>query len=355
MTRRIVPAALGASLAILAACVPQGSTTSVVQTGMIRPSAAYILPDPGGPVVVGAIQRNLGSVIEHEILLGVPTRTAGQNELSVQVFGKAYRQGEGVLDSGAPTDASVTREMQEVLAGVPMQISPYFVQNRYGPFGYAIGRGKGQDLCIYGWQRLQTQSSSSPFYANRYLLQIRLRLCQTGASEQQLLNVMYKFTLSSHFGTQYPDAPQTTAPMVLSVLDTPTEVRPNNPTGLAYVMPPQAPAPAGAPRAVASAPAAPRTPSRDPAPTVSSAPAVPPPVPGSSGPASSATTTAAAAPTPSPGASGSAPVVPPPDFAFTTAPTSDTGPAGSLSPAMQAITAAREIELPTSIAREAVE
>jgi Cellulose biosynthesis protein BcsN len=344
MTRSIAPAALWALLAMLAACAPQRSTMSAVETGMIRPSAAYILPDPGGPVVIGAIQRNLGTAIEHEVLLGVPTSTSGQNALTVQVYGRAHRSGDGALASDAPTDASVTREMEDVLAGVPMQVSPYFVQNRYGPFGYAIGRGRGRDICIYGWQKLQTESGNGPFYSNRFLLQIRLRLCQSGATESDLLWVMYNFTLSAQFGSQYPDMPRTAAPNVIGLLGTPAEVRPANPTGLAYVLPREAPAPAAPARAVASAPAAPRAPAAPPAAATSSARAVPTPFAGSP-----ATATA-----PRPVSGGPAPVVPPPDLTALGSPSQD-GPADPLSPAMQAITAAREIELPNTLAREADE
>jgi hypothetical protein len=344
MTRSLAPAALWALLFILPACAPQRSPMAAVETGMIRPSAAYILPDPGGPVVVGAIQRNLATAIEHEVLLGVPTATSGQNALTLQVFGRAHRKGEGALDSGAPTVESVTREMQEVLAGVDMQVSPYFVQNRYGPFGYAMGRGRGRDICIYGWQRVQTESGDSPFFSNRYLLQIRLRLCETGATEQDLLRVMYNFTLSAHFGTQSSETPRTAATQVISLLDTSSEIRPSTPTGMAYVLPSQAPAPSAPPRAIATAPARP-APAEPAATATASGPAVPPPSSGSS----------AAAATPAPAASGSAPIVPPPDFAATDSAPLHGGTTDRLSPAMQAITAAREIDLPPSLARETAE
>lgn len=351
MTRYIALAALWALLALVAACAPQRSTMSTAQNGMIRPSAAYILPDPGGPVVVGAIQRNLGNAVEHEILLGVRSSTPGQNSLSAQVFGRGHQTVQGAVDAGPPTDASVAREMQDVLSGVPMQISPYFVQNRYGPFGYAIGRGKGRDLCIYGWQRLNTLSGSGPFYANRFLIQIRLRLCESGASERDLLQVMYGFTLSSHFGSQYPDMPIVNQPNPMQVLDTGTVVRPATPTGMAHVLPTQAPAPDRAPRAVASAPAAPPAPATAPvSKTASAGPVVPPPT-------GVERRVADTAPSSSPSA-GQAPIVPPPDFAGSISDSLETteAPQSDLpSPAMQAITAAREIQLPETLAREAVE
>lgn len=349
MTRLVLLAALWAFLALVSACAPQRSSMSTAQSGMIPPSAAYILPDPGGPVVVGAVQRNLGNAVEHEVLLGARSSTPGQNALTAQVFGRAHQVGNGAVDPGQPTNSSVRLEMEKVLPSVSMTVSPYFVQNRYGPFGYAMGRGRGRDLCIYGWQRLNMQSGAGPFYANRFLIQIRLRLCQSGASENELLQVMYRFTLSSYFGSQYPDVPPQNPRDPVSVLDSPTVVRPSTSTGMASVLPDYAPSTTVPPRAAA------KTAGASQAKQVSTTaaykgPTVPSPV--SSGMVSTALS-------PSPINYGdSAPIVPPPDFGIAAVdPSSQSmvAPNDPNSPAMRAITAAREIELPDFLAREAKE
>ncbi|MEM8572165.1 MAG: cellulose biosynthesis protein BcsN [Pseudomonadota bacterium] len=332
---------------------------------MIRPSDAYILPDPGGAVVIGAVQRNLGSAVQHEVLLAGSNRTPGENALTVDVFGGSYRRGEGGLASEAPSPDAITREMQAVLPGVDMQISPYYVQNRYGPFGYAVGRGNGRDLCLYGWQRLQTTSSAGTLLANRFLMQVRLRMCEAGGDERELLRSMYSYSLASYFGTQYADVPAAPTKQTFRRLDSPDEIRPSNPTGLALVLPKQTPA--AAPQAVARRPAAPAAaqPAREataPAPA-QAAPIVPAPT---TTVRSAATPVpqnvpVATAPRPSSGAAG--PLVPPPSFVGqNTQPSAASEvPLGSptipdpMSPAMIAITAAREIKLPQSLAREVSE
>ena len=329
VSRLSLSAAVCASLVLLSACEPQRSSSSWARNGAIDPSAAYILPDPGGPVVVGAIQRNLGNAIEHEILLGTSTRTPGQNALSLTVFGRGYRSGEGGIGDRQPTDASIEKEMAAAFPGVDMQIAPFFVQNRYGPFGYAVGRGGGRDTCLYGWQRLEMTSGSSPFYANRFHLQIRLRLCDSRLTERQLLDVMYGYTLASYFGSQYPDLQRVGPPRAGTAIGTESEIRPQGGVEVAMIL--RAPEPVATARPPAPPPAEPRVAAEVtiPAPQATAAVATP--------------TSAAVA--------AAGPVVPPPTFGGVAA-SSAGGTPVIPAPAQQAVSVAREIALPAEIARQ---
>jgi hypothetical protein len=71
----------------------------------------------------------------------------------------------------------------------------FYVQNSYGPFGYAFGRGAGTDLCLYAWQQVRAPTGTISPFANYGSIQIRLRACEAGATEQKLLAIMYNFTI----------------------------------------------------------------------------------------------------------------------------------------------------------------
>src|SRR5690606_7000197 len=86
--------------------------------------------------------------------------------------------------------------MRQLLPGVAMRRSPLYAQNSYGPFGYATGTYGDGDLCLYGWQRI-APSGPAGLSGSRGAIQVRLRLCQTGAREQALLAVMYGYTINA--------------------------------------------------------------------------------------------------------------------------------------------------------------
>ena len=92
--------------------------------------------------------------------------------------------------------------MRQVLPGIRMVRSPYYVQNKYGPFGYAAGRSASGDTCLYGWQRISSTGITQTWVGNKGSIQVRLRLCDQSASEQRLLDVMYGYTITSYFKTR---------------------------------------------------------------------------------------------------------------------------------------------------------
>ncbi|MEO3385372.1 cellulose biosynthesis protein BcsN [Mesorhizobium sp. CAU 1741] len=183
----------------LGACV--ASPTRLEQASLARsvPAAdAIALPPPGGPAVVGVVERRYANAIQQDIALGATTSVPGQNLMRVQMFGPVGSDGSTTrLPDHGLREAELRREMRAALPGIAMQRSPLYVQNGYGPFGYATGTS-GRNRCIYAWQRIVPNRGSSPF-SSRGSVQMRLRVCQIGASERGLLALMYGYTINSSF------------------------------------------------------------------------------------------------------------------------------------------------------------
>jgi len=158
---------------------------------------ALVMPPPAGPGIVSVIERRYDNAIEQEIHLTTSAMTSGQNKLTVQLFGTAapFKMASNTLTSTPLTATGVSSEMRKALPGVRMSRSNFYVQNSYGPFGYAFGRGTGSDLCIYGWQQVRSPTGTISPFANYGSIQIRLRVCEAGATEQKLLAIMYHYTI----------------------------------------------------------------------------------------------------------------------------------------------------------------
>lgn len=164
-------------------------------------SQSLILPEPGGPRVLTVLETRYLNALEQEVVLGTRSTAPGQNTFHVIFFGPIEgRTGrDNIKKDDRVSEESIAEEMEEVLPGVPMHVSTFFVQNRYGPFGYAIGRAGSNDLCMYAWQRIESQVSLSPIVRDRGVLTVKLRLCQTGATEQSLLAIMYRYSINGYY------------------------------------------------------------------------------------------------------------------------------------------------------------
>ncbi|TDK35142.1 cellulose biosynthesis protein BcsN [Rhizobium deserti] len=180
----------------LAGCAGQpvqmGSTVKSVPV-----EQALVMPPPAGPGIVSVVERRYDNAIEQEIHLSTSAMTQGQNKLTVQLFGTTspFKMSSNTLTSTPVTQAGTASEMRRALPGVRMARSLFYVQNSYGPFGYAFGRGAGTDLCIYAWQQVRAPTGTISPFANYGSIQIRLRVCEAGATEQKLLAIMYHFTI----------------------------------------------------------------------------------------------------------------------------------------------------------------
>lgn len=194
-------ASLLSALVALGGC-GGGNGVEIASTWRSVPAVdAFVLPPPGGPGIVGVMERRYSNATQQDISLATTSRVSGQNLLQVQFFGPVNERVAGstsIYDKPlAATD--ISREMRAKFPGVAMVRSEIYVQNRYGAFGYAVGRAGTTDLCIYAWQRIKAVASQTTLISNRGTIQLRLRLCHSGASEQQLLAFMYGFSISGTF------------------------------------------------------------------------------------------------------------------------------------------------------------
>lgn len=158
---------------------------------------ALAFPPPSGPAILDIVERRYSNAIRQDIILSTESAVAGANRLRVDLYGPIDSSSDTALPNRRITQGDIRREMGEALPGIAMQVSPFYVQNDYGPFGYAIGRAGSGDLCLYGWQRIEAAAHLSRFFDNRGTIQVRLRLCERGATEESLLAVMYGYTLAA--------------------------------------------------------------------------------------------------------------------------------------------------------------
>lgn len=162
---------------------------------------AFALPPPGGPAIVNVIEHRSSNAVEQDIYLFTSASTPGQNVLKITFFGPVGLQYDDHKDAAYKPvrDSDVSREMRRDLPGVALARTPYYVQNNYGPFGYATGKSRTGDTCLYAWQQIHSDANSQSTFQNRGTIQVRLRLCDAHATEQQLLGVMYKYTITGTF------------------------------------------------------------------------------------------------------------------------------------------------------------
>ncbi|MCB4771914.1 cellulose biosynthesis protein BcsN [Ancylobacter sp. Lp-2] len=172
------------------------------QTVEVDTSQALVLPEPGAaPRVLSVLQTAYSNAIMQEIILETNSSARGQNAFHVTFFGPVERVRAGSYSRSDDflNEEALEEEMEKQLPGVTMHTSNYFVQNRYGPFNYAMGRGGAGEICMYAWQRIQSRVPVYRLVRDSGVLSVRLRLCQKGASEQDLLRVMYRYSINGYF------------------------------------------------------------------------------------------------------------------------------------------------------------
>lgn len=161
---------------------------------------ALVMLPPGSLQVLNVTQRNYDNAIAQTISLATRGRVPGENTIDVAFLTSADVPDDvGVegrlLQSPSIEDFAIAREMEERFPGVAMAPAAVYVQNRYGPFGYAYGRGAAGDGCLYAWQRIA--SGDSIFRPKSGLVSIRLRVCEAGASETALLRLAYGYSINA--------------------------------------------------------------------------------------------------------------------------------------------------------------
>jgi hypothetical protein len=166
----------------------------------VEPSRAMVVLPPGGPPVIGVTQRGYENAIAQTISLATRGRTSGENKIEVAFFTAAdLPESTGVegnlLKLPGIDDFAVAQDMDERLPGVAMAPSAVFVQNKYGPFGYAFGRGTGGEACLYAWQRIA--DGDSIFRPRSGAVSVRMRICDPKANEASLLRLAYEYSLNA--------------------------------------------------------------------------------------------------------------------------------------------------------------
>lgn len=219
--------------AFLAAC----ATTSELKPHepmVIAPAQSIVVPPPGGPAVVSVVQTTYPNAVKHDIFLETTARTAGENKISVIRFvGKGSDGSDAGLSDIPFTRVNLTEEALAAWPNSGMAVSPFFVQNNYGPFGYAIAKPSNGDVCIYAWQRIEATLRPSGA-VDRGSINVRLQLCRRGVTEAQLLEVMYQLRLNTGV------FPPGKAPMQIGATLSP--IRPLGVQGFAEVIPTTRPA-----------------------------------------------------------------------------------------------------------------
>lgn len=166
----------------------------------VDPSRAMIVLPPGSPPVIGVTQRSYDNAVAQTISLATRGRTPGENAIQVAFFTAAdLPDSAGVegnlLKLPGIDDAAIARDMEERLPGVAMAPAAVFVQNKYGPFGYAFGRGAGGEACLYAWQRIA--AGDSIVRPKSGAVSVRVRICDPKAGEASLLRLAYEYWLNA--------------------------------------------------------------------------------------------------------------------------------------------------------------
>ena len=228
-----------ALIASLCACLLAGCATTTEQPAqeaqITRPSAAFILPPPGGPAIVTVVETRFPNAIRQDISLATEARSVGENKISIIRFTGRGGDGSDTALKDIPfTQVNLTEEALAAWPNSGMAVSPYYVQNAYGPFGYAIAKPPNGDSCLYAWQRIEPALKPSGA-VDRGAIIIRLQLCRRGVSEETLLSTMYNLRLNVAV------FPALRAPAAIGMIAAP--IKPVGAAGFAEVIPSSQPAP----------------------------------------------------------------------------------------------------------------
>lgn len=155
---------------------------------------------PGAGAILGVVQTGYVNATEQRISLDTRTRAPGQNYFNVQQFeAVAQSSTPGGLQDVPLGNMDMAGEARGTVNFADMKLSPYFVQNQYGPFGYSMGRTETADLCMYAWQRIAPDLKPGGGVA-RGTINIRALICDQTKSEQELLDIMFQMRVKGVTG-----------------------------------------------------------------------------------------------------------------------------------------------------------
>jgi hypothetical protein len=229
---------------------------------------------PGAGAILGVIETGYVNAVEQTISLDSTARVPGQNYITIQMFEtNAHSSTPGGLQDVPLANLDLAGEARGTVNYADMKLSPYFVQNMYGPFGYSMGRTETGDICMYAWQRVAPDFKPGGG-VERGAINIRALICDGRKTEQELVDVMFQLRIKGVTGLA------SRAPAMIGAYG--VQVSPFGPTGVGNVLPVLAPTPAPAPKPtpVASQPVETETPGPVTAPSAPSSPGNGPGIPG---------------------------------------------------------------------------
>lgn len=204
---------LAMAAAVLSGCVAKDGIRTPAAAATVTVENAFVLPPPGGPSILNIVQHEFNNAVQQDIYLFTSAANSGQNFFEATFFGPVgvdYDSKKG-LGYASVRDSTIDRDMRRSLPGVAMQRSDIYVQNNYGPFGYATGKSPHGDTCLYAWQQVRSSDNARSAMLNRGTVQVRLRLCDSRATPEQLLRIMYGYTITGTFSADgwnpYDSAP----------------------------------------------------------------------------------------------------------------------------------------------------
>lgn len=186
---------------ILCGCVHTGGMQPPIAPFMVGPEKAMVLLSPGSPEALTIVQQNYSNAVEQTIYLKTEAQTSGQNYIKVRYWGPVgikYEARER-LPYVAFRQTLLSAEIWREFPSTPMAISPDYLQNDYGAFSYAVGKGLGNDMCFYGWQQIRVDDADRSVFGDTGMIQVRMRLCEAGGTQSSLLSLMYHFSLTGAF------------------------------------------------------------------------------------------------------------------------------------------------------------
>jgi hypothetical protein len=188
-----------AAVATLSACAGRSDLGYATLTSEVPATRAIVVPPPGGPSVLAVLQQQYQNGLSQEIALSTASLTTGQNAFYVSLLNNTATNTElsDTLTLPSLSQDRLQREMEERLPGVEMETSLVYVQNRFGPFGFATGRSSTGDLCLYAWQ--QIEPGGPAIFVPGGAVSVRLRLCDADASVDQLLRIFYGYTIAAYY------------------------------------------------------------------------------------------------------------------------------------------------------------
>ena len=193
--RRLGPGkASGVALlvAIIDGCAAPRTIVANESERQVSVDQAFVSLGPSAPPVLSIVEHPYENATRQTLRLATRGATPGENTLRVDVIGiKNPAISRDATLPDAPLEAAqLALEAQDALPGVPLRTSLTYLQNRSGPFGYAVGKSAQGDECIYAWQRVATPDRDLNVVNSRNTLSVRLRLCEPHTGEAALIASM---------------------------------------------------------------------------------------------------------------------------------------------------------------------